>query len=246
MIHYCWLSKDPYPFEIERCILSWKEKLPDYEILLWDATKFDINSVQWVKEAYNEKKYAFAADYIRFYALYNYGGIYLDSDVEVVKPFDDLLDCQSFIGFEYSGLLEAAIIGAEKNCTWIKECLEWYSNQSFFDEKGKTKETVLPVIMSPIYETSFNCELLDRGIVVNFNKHYLYPYDYFSPKDCYRNKIIQTEPNYTIHHFKSAWLKKNYKIKIIKMIHILMIKILGKKLNDLLLYKIRMNKIRRY
>ena len=82
-IHLCWLSGDPYPAKIEKCLASWKKHLPDYEVVLWDTERFDLESVPWVKQAFEAKKYAFAADYIRFYALYNYGGIYLDSDVEV-------------------------------------------------------------------------------------------------------------------------------------------------------------------
>ncbi|MCS2958344.1 hypothetical protein NXX53_17410 [Bacteroides salyersiae] len=84
-IHLCWLSGDPYPQKIQKCIDSWKVHLPDYEIMLWDLKRFDIAQVPWVEQAFRVKKYAFAADYIRLYALYNYGGIYLDSDVEVLK-----------------------------------------------------------------------------------------------------------------------------------------------------------------
>ena len=85
IIHFCWMSGDAYPEKIKKCIESWKQKLPDYEIWLWDTNRFDINQSIWVKEAFEAKRYAFCADYIRCYALYNYGGVYLDSDVEVLK-----------------------------------------------------------------------------------------------------------------------------------------------------------------
>lgn len=111
-IHLCWLSGDPYPQKIQKCIDSWKVHLPDYEIMLWDLKRFDIAQVPWVEQAFRVKKYAFAADYIRLYALYNYGGIYLDSDVEVLKSFDPLLDLPYFVGAENAGTIEAAIIGA--------------------------------------------------------------------------------------------------------------------------------------
>ena len=91
VIHYCWLSGDPIPEKLQRCMDSWKKFLPDYEFVLWDLERFDIKTSQWVKEAFEARKYAFAADYIRLYAVYNYGGIYMDMDVEVVRPFDDLL-----------------------------------------------------------------------------------------------------------------------------------------------------------
>src|SRR5574344_1400117 len=98
IIHYCWLSNDPYPAELVGYMETWKKMLPDYEFILWNFDRFDISSSIWVKEAFNAKKYAFAADYIRCYALYNYGGIYLDMDVEVIKPFDDLLSKKYFLG----------------------------------------------------------------------------------------------------------------------------------------------------
>ena len=101
IIHYCWLSGEPYPELVQRCMQSWKEKLPDYEFMLWDMNRFDIHSVPWVEQACAAKKWAFAADYIRLYALYNYGGIYLDSDVEVLKSFDDLLELPYFFGREH-------------------------------------------------------------------------------------------------------------------------------------------------
>ena len=121
IIHLCWLSGDPYPAKIAKCLDTWKKHLPDYEVMLWDTNRFDLNSSIWVRQAFEKKKYAFAADYIRFYALYHYGGIYLDSDVEVLKSFDDLLDLPYFMGAEKAHTPEAAIIGAEKVCLLIED-----------------------------------------------------------------------------------------------------------------------------
>ena len=110
-IHYCWLSNDVMPEKLQRCIESWKINLPDYEIIKWDLTKFPLEKNIWVRQAYERKKYAFAADYIRIYALVTEGGIYLDSDVEVLKPFDDLLHLPFFICKENSPQgIEAATI----------------------------------------------------------------------------------------------------------------------------------------
>lgn len=120
------MSGDPYPSNIQKCIDSWHKYLPDYEIWLWDSKRFDIESSMWVKEAYEMKKYAFCADYIRLYALYNYGGIYLDSDVEVLKSYTDLLDLPYFMGLESKGIIEAATIGAEKGCPIIKDLMAHY------------------------------------------------------------------------------------------------------------------------
>ena len=108
IIHLCWLSGDPYPPKIAKCLKTWEKFLPDYEVVLWDTQRFDLNSSLWVKQAFEKKKYAFAADYIRFYALFHIGGIYLDSDVEVLKSFDDLLDLPYFIGAEKSHLPEVS------------------------------------------------------------------------------------------------------------------------------------------
>ena len=107
VIHYCWLSKDPYPKEVERCISSWKEILPEYTIRLWDIHEFDLSSSMFAQEAYSVKKYAFASDVIRLYALYYEGGIYLDSDIMVLRSFDDLLFNKAFTGMEPWGRLAA-------------------------------------------------------------------------------------------------------------------------------------------
>ena len=113
VIHYCWLSGDPIPEKLQRCMDSWKKFLPDYEFVLWDLERFDIKTSQWVKEAFEARKYAFAADYIRLYAVYNYGGVYMDMDVEVVRPFDDLLASPYILGLESEKGVEAGVFGAE-------------------------------------------------------------------------------------------------------------------------------------
>ena len=108
IIHLCWLSNENYPTKIKQCIKSWEKYLPEYKIMLWDTKRFNLEESIWVKQAFEKKKYAFAADYIRFYALYNYGGIYLDSDVEILKSFDNLLQYPYFMGAEKAGTIEAA------------------------------------------------------------------------------------------------------------------------------------------
>ena len=115
VIHLCWLSGDPYPPMIQSCIETWKKYCPDYDIMLWDTKQFNVNSIPWTKQAFEAKKFAFAADYIRLYAVYNYGGIYLDSDVEVLKSFDDVLELPYFVCQEVdSNSIELAAFGAEK------------------------------------------------------------------------------------------------------------------------------------
>jgi len=239
IIHYCWLSGDPFPEDIKQCLRSWEEKLDGYQVILWDKNKFDINTVPWVKEAYESKKYAFAADYIRFYALYNYGGIYLDSDVEVLKSFDDLLDAESFLGYEYTGVPEAAIVGAVPHCTWIKKCLDWYDGRSFFDENGNMKMHVLPLIIKKIYEDVSSIKMIESDKIQKWDNHYIYPYYYFSPKNTFTKCIEKNQYTYTIHHFQASWLKKSGKLKLKKNVHLFLQNILGRKKYITFLYIIR-------
>jgi hypothetical protein len=239
IIHYCWLSGEPYPEKIAKCLSTWDSHLDDYQIILWDKNKFDINSVKWTKEAYESQKYAFAADYIRFYALYNYGGIYLDSDVEVVKSFDDLLDCDSFLGYEFTGVPEAAIVGAIPKSKWIKGCLDWYDDRSFCDEKGNMKTMVLPMILKSIYEGISSFKMIASGEVQKWDNNYIYPYDFFSPKNTFNKTIERTENTYTVHHFQGGWLTKSPILKLKKNTHKGLQKILGKAKYLKLLYFIR-------
>jgi len=238
IIHFCWLSGDSFPIEIEKYIQTWKEKLPDYEIRKWDCSTFNIDNVPWVKEAFSAKKYAFAADYIRFYALYNYGGIYLDSDVEVLKSFDDLLNTKSFIGFEYLSVPEAAIIGAEKGLPWLKKCLDYYVGKHF--DLSAESMYPLPFIIKPILEEFCNTVLCDTGKIQMFEQITFYPYFYFSPKNYYTGKIEKSEKTYCVHHFKNSWItKKRGRIKL--FLHAIFVTLFGKKLHDKLVVKRRLS-----
>lgn len=209
IIHYCWISGDPFPEKIQRCFDSWKQFLPDYEIVVWDYAKAHAIGSIWVDEAIKTKKYAFVADYIRFYALYNYGGIYLDSDVEVLKSFDDLLSLKYFVGQEKDsrGGIEAAVIGAEKRIDWIKQCLDYYKNRSFIDIYGELQTIELPFIMRKNLGNKYeliNCNTLDEWRWNN-DSIYLFPTDWFSPKSWQTLGIKITSNTYSIHHFSASW-----------------------------------------
>lgn len=145
IIHYCWIG-NPYPDEIKRCIDSWHEQMPDYEFRLWDSETFDMNSLKWVREAFEAKKYAFVSDYIRLYALYNHGGIYLDTDVMVYKSFNDLLGLPYFIGQDFVGAFDTGIIGAEKGTRWIKEVMDYYNDANFVNNDGSMNIKNNPVV----------------------------------------------------------------------------------------------------
>ncbi len=209
-IHYCWLSDEPYPEEFNSCLASWKANLPDYDFQLWNFNRFDINSSLWVKQAFENKKYAFAADYIRLYALYNYGGIYLDMDVEVLKPFDNLLNLPYFIGKEFSNedcSPEAATIGAEQGCYWIGKCLEYYKNQKFVIGIGKYNTSVLPSIMKTTITQNYNfISISNKDEFIYDNKTVcIFPVDFFSPKNYQTLILKKTQDTYSIHHFANSW-----------------------------------------
>ena len=194
IIHYCWLSNDPIPMELQKCMNTWREKLSDYEFIKWDLDKFDINSSVWVKEAFLNKKYAFACDYIRLYAIYNYGGIYLDMDIEVLKSFNDLLDREHLMAKERPDKfwLEAGCFGAEKNSEFLLKCLKYYENKHFVNNNGIIEDTPLPRIMAQIYNiNNFNFEVKD--------------WLYFTCKS-YDTGIVSTvDYSYAIHHFAGSW-----------------------------------------
>lgn len=213
IVHICWLSGDPYPPKIQYCIDSWKKNLPDYEIRLWDLNRFDINSSIWCKEALSRKKYAFVADYIRNYALFHDGGIYLDSDVEVLRPFDELLRLPYFIGREMSGALEPAVMGAEPGFTLHKEMLQYYENRHFLNCDGSMDMRTLPEIMEDVVAEHY--EINNIQSIEDFSNDSsilnVFPSNYFSPKRNDNFKIEKTSQTFSIHHFNASWFPKRKK-----------------------------------
>lgn len=233
IIHLCWLSEDPYPAKIRKCIDSWKTYLPDYEIMIWDTKRFNLDKSIWVKQAFEKKKYAFAADYIRFYALYYHGGVYLDSDVEVLKSFNDLLEFPYFMGTEKAGTIEAAILGAEKGCDWIKICLDYYKGKEFIREDQSLDIRKLPEIMVDEIQKKkriHNLTLKEMKDInsMDFQKEVLvFPDEYFSPKVFDSRKVLITSNTYAIHHYQNSWFSP--KAKIYYRTRTLAIKLLGYK-----------------
>lgn len=234
IIHLCWLSGDPYPPKIAKCLQSWEKYLSDYEIILWDTKRFDLNNSLWVRQAFEKKKYAFAADYIRFYALYHFGGIYLDSDVEILKNFDDLLDLPYFVGAEKAQTPEAAIMGAEKGCDWIKKCLDYYQDRPFISEDGSLNIQTVPDIMirqieqiKPVrvlsIEESLNIRQMDmQKEVLVFNDAF------FSPK-VFDSRLVEiTSYTYAIHHYQNSWFSP--KAKVYYRIRAIFVKLFGRSL----------------
>ena len=227
IIHFCWLSTDEYPKLIKKCIESWKVKLPDYEFILWDTNRFNVETTIWTQQAYKSKKYAFVSDYIRLLAVYKYGGIYLDTDVEVLKNFDDLLNLPYFIGSQYDSLIEAAVFGAKKNSDWVLDCINYYDNRRFIKQDGDFDMLVLPIIMQSqiernkkIIQLKFNEVKNISNLVENKNSFFLYPSEYFSPKNHQSGKIFRSKKTYTIHHYNNAWMSF-LSIQRLKLIHLI-------------------------
>lgn len=138
IIHYVWVGGNPKSKTIQTCLASWRKRLPDYEIIEWNEDKLDLNANKYVKQAYQAKKWAFVSDYVRAKALYEMGGIYLDTDVMVLKDFTDLLNDRAFIGFENNDYLSAAIIAAEKGHPFMADILHYYDDLDFaFDQKDQ-------------------------------------------------------------------------------------------------------------
>lgn len=226
-IHYCWLSGDPFPPKIQHCIDSWKRIIPDYEFVLWDTYRFPLDKHPWVKEAFESKKYAFAADYIRMYAIYEEGGIYLDSDVEVLKRFDDLLHLPYFIGKEgYSDRVEVAAFGAEKGTPWVKQCLDYYNGRHFIKDDGSYDTKVMPDVVYDVLSANYSIKSIASipEFGDNINDFYEFPNDWFCahvhlhPEDLESTYIISNK-TYCVHHFANSWLKVNrIKLFIKKML----------------------------
>lgn len=216
IIHYCWLSTDPIPPKLEGYMKSWKKQLPDYELMFWNFDRFDINKSQWVKDAVQHKKYAFASDYIRLYAIYNYGGIYLDIDVEVIKSFDPFLHQTSMLCFEKQGdYFEMAAFGAEKHSPWVKECLSHYDQRTFV-KKGRLETKILPLVIMEALGPPFKIipvKELQEAFEHSHDPFELrvLPSEFFSPKDYWTGQIEITPNTVCIHHFMGSWLPRYLK-----------------------------------
>ena len=204
IIHYCWFGRGKKSELITKCIESWKKYCPDFEIREWNEDNFDINSNTFVKEAYESKKWAFVTDYVRLYALYNYGGIYMDTDVELLTDIEKFLCHSSFSGFEDYKSIPTAIMGSQKGNEWIGKLLSYYDDRHFIKENGELDTVTNVVIITDITTSEFNVRLDNTyqdlpGILT------LYPKDYFCPKDYETGNIELTQNTVCIHHFNASW-----------------------------------------
>lgn len=194
IIHYCWFGGNTKPASVLNYIDTWKKHLPDYEIKEWNESNFDINMNDFVSEAYKYKKYAFVSDFCRLYILYKYGGLYFDTDVEVLKNMDCFLSNSFFLGLESDDQVGTCVIGSTINNEVLKILLEFYSDRHFYLGEGHFNIQPNTVIVTKLLKT------------IPQESYTIYPADYFSPLSYNTNKMNITENTYSIHHFKGSWM----------------------------------------
>lgn len=201
IIHYCWFGKGELSSLTKKCLESWKTYCPNYEIKEWNEQNFDISLNQFVREAYECKKYAFVSDYVRAYALYHEGGIYLDTDLELLKPLDEFLNQDAFSCFENPYFIQTALLGVRKGFPIIKELLDYYEDRPFI-QNGMLDQTTNVSILSDICERH---GLVRNGQAQSVDGFMIYPQDYFCPLYFDSDQTCFTDNTHAIHHFSKSW-----------------------------------------
>ena len=206
-IHYCWFGRGPMPELALKCIISWHKYMPNYEYKLWNEDNFDISSVPYVKEAYESKKYAFVTDYVRLFALYTEGGIYMDTDVEVLKPYDDLLGLSGFTGYEGSKQLPpvTGTMASETGNIWVKEQLDAYNGIHFILEDGTMDTTTNTTRISEIMKKG---GFVQNGEKQVYKDMHIFPVEFFCPRQT-TGEFFLTGNTYCDHHFMGSWRETN-------------------------------------
>lgn len=209
VIHYCWFGGNPIPEKDQACIDSWKKYCPDYKICRWDESNYDITKNQYMYEAYKAKKWGFVPDYARLDIIYNHGGIYLDTDVELIKNLDDLLENEAFVGYEDDEHINFGLgFGAVKNHEGIKQIMSNYDEIRFINDDGTLNTVASPTVNSDFFK--------QKGAVLNgelqtFLGITMYPVDYFCPMDFNTGLLKLTENTYSIHRFHMSWVDPDLK-----------------------------------
>lgn len=202
-IHYCWLGGNPLPDSAKKCIKSWKKYCPDYEIIEWNETNYDFTQIPYMKEAYEAKKWGFVPDYARLDIIYQHGGIYLDTDVELLKPIDELLTLKGFAGFETSERINFGQgFGAEAGNSVIKKMMDSYQDMHFVHEDGTLDLTPSPQLNTEVF---VSLGIKKDGSMQEIDGFKIFPVDYFCPKSFEDGIIRKTANTYSIHHFDASW-----------------------------------------
>lgn len=221
VIHYCWFGRKPLPELAQKCIASWRKFFPDYEIKEWNEDNFDVNIIPYTEEAYKARKYAFVSDYARFWILYKYGGLYFDTDVEVIRLMDDIIARGPFMGCENEvfeelipqmlGVNPGLGLGVNSGLALYKEILNLYSTLSFFNSDGTQNiKTVVSYTSELLMKHGMKC-ISDIQQVAGV---WIYPKDYFCPKDYVSGKIKQTSNSVAIHHYGESWQPWDHRLEM--------------------------------
>lgn len=225
VIHYCWFGDNSLPESAVKCIDSWRKFFPDYEIKEWNEDNFDVNIIPYTEEAYSVKKYAFVSDYARFWILYHYGGLYFDTDVEVVKSMKDIVERGGFMGIEVDGkngsypqVAPGLGLGIKPKHPIYKAILDYYQNLHYLDNNGKpVNVTVVKHNTKVLKENGLQAtnELQDVGGI------WIYPRDYFNPYNDNTGKLKITNNTRSIHWYSKTWLphQNPFRTKIVKFFH---------------------------
>lgn len=222
IIHYCWFGCGPLPELAQKCIASWKKYLPDYEIKEWNEDNFDVNIIPYTAEAYKAKKYAFVSDYARFWILYRYGGIYFDTDVEVIRPIDDIIERGNFMGFETdpkpqlkADASEASVapglgLGVNPGLGLIKKMLDFYEGRHFeFVPGGIGQLTIVHIATEVLRKAG----LKQQQGIQQVDDMWIYPAEYFCPINLKTGRIHVNPNTRTIHHYAGTWQDKHFSFK---------------------------------
>lgn len=222
IIHYCWFGRGPLPELAQKCIASWKKYLPDYEIKEWNEDNFDVNIIPYTAEAYKAKKYAFVSDYARFWILYQYGGIYFDTDVEVIRPIDDIIEKGNFMGFETdpkprlkADASEASVnpglgMGVAPGLGIIKKMLVFYEGRHFeFVPGGIGQLTIVHIATEVLRKAG----LKQQQGIQQVDNIWIYPAEYFCPINLKTDRIHVKPNTRTIHHYAGTWQDKHFSFK---------------------------------
>lgn len=212
IIHYCWFGGKPLDKLGQKCLESWQKYFPDYEIREWSEDNFDVSCCQYVKEAYQAKKWAFVSDYARFKILYEYGGIYFDTDVEVIKPFDEILSKGNYMGCERSNAIVAPGLGmaVAPGLDIIKDIIENYEQSLFLKADGTYDLTTIVERTTKILKKH---GLKDTEKIQTVGDINIYPPEYFCPINMDTGKLIITPNTYSIHRYAGSWEKKSNKFR---------------------------------